>query len=192
MGRTKPQFAASLYNMNESQHIRDQLLVLRAQADGKAFDALVGRWHPVLWRHAYRMTHNPEAAWDVMQEAWCAIFRGLHRLENPEAFPKWAFQVVTNKCRDQARSTGRRNRAMQAYERRAEKQATPNTRDEQVELAVMRLDSELRLVVSLYYKDAFGVREIAEITGWPEGSVKSRLYRARNELRRLLEEMNHE
>lgn len=182
----------SIYNMNESQNIRDQLLVLRAQADGKAFDDLVDRWHPVLWRHAYRLLRDREAAWDVMQEGWCAIFRGIHQLENTEAFPKWAFQVVTNKCRDHARSAGRRNRAMKAYERCAETQAAPSTRDEQVELAVMCLDAELRLVVGLYYKDAFGVREIAEITGWPEGSVKSRLYRARSELRRLLEEMNHE
>ncbi len=178
--------------MNESQNIRDQLLVLRAQADGKAFDALVDRWHPVLWRHAYRLTRNRDVAWDVMQEAWCAIFRGLYRLEKAEAFPRWAFQVVTNKYRDQARSANRRNRAMQVYEAYMETHVVPHTQDERVELAVMRLDTELRLVVGLYYKDAFGVREIAEITGWPEGSVKSRLYRARRELRRILEEMTDE
>jgi len=177
--------------MNESQNIRDQLLVLRAQADAAAFDALFERWHAVLWRHAYRLMRNRETAWDVMQEAWCAIFRGLNRLDETAAFPKWAFQVVTNKCRDAARSAGRRNAAMSAYEACVETGDTPKTVDERLESALERLEPDLRLVVGLYYEDSFAVREIAEITGWAEGTVKSRLHRARCELRRMMEEMGH-
>jgi RNA polymerase sigma-70 factor (ECF subfamily) len=178
--------------MSETQNIRDQLLVLRAQTDAEAFQALVERWHPVLWRHAYRLTRNREAAWDAMQEAWCAIFRGLNRLDEAGAFPKWAFRIVTNKCRDAARSAGRRNAAMSAYEAHMEVNTTPRTADERLEAALARLEPELRLVVGLYYEDSFAVREISEITGWPEGSVKSRLHRARSELRHTMEEMGHE
>ena len=102
--------------MNEIQHIQDQLVVLRAQSAPEAFDGLVARWHGVLWRHAYRLTRNKETAWDAVQEAWCSIYRGLARLEDPAAFPKWAFCIVTNKCRDHARRTQRRETAMTAYQ----------------------------------------------------------------------------
>ncbi len=178
--------------MSEDQQIRDQLLVLRAQADAEAFEALVKRWHAVLWRHAYRLTRNRETAWDVMQEAWCAIFRGISRLDDAGAFPKWAFRIVTNKCRDTARSAGRRNAAMSTYEEQTNASVMPHTADERLELALAQLDPELRMLVGLYYEDSFGVREISEITGWPEGSVKSRLHRARRELRHKMEEMDHD
>lgn len=48
--------------MSEDQRIGDQWLVLRAQADAEAFEAVVKRWHEVLWRHAYRLTRNRESA----------------------------------------------------------------------------------------------------------------------------------
>jgi len=46
--------------------------------------------------------------------------------------------------------------------------------------------------VALYYEESFSIHEISEITGDPEGSVKSRLYRARQDLRRMMEELDHE
>jgi RNA polymerase sigma-70 factor (ECF subfamily) len=179
--------------MDRSGRIRDEILVLRAQAGEEGFEALVSRWQPALWRHAYRLTGDRESAWDVLQEAWCAIVRRLHRIEDPAAFPRWAFQVVTNKCRDWARGTRRRDRATTAYEeqvRNAPHRA--GTTDDSLAVALARLDPELRVLVALYYEESFTVHEISEITGSPEGSVKSRLYRARQELRRHMEELRHE
>ncbi len=179
--------------MNRSEQIRDEILVLRAQAGEEGFEALVKRWQPALWRHAFRMTQDRESAWDVVQEAWCAIVRHLHRLEDPAAFPKWAFEVVTNKCRDSMRRAQRQNRTLSAYEEHVvPAPAPPEAADDHLEVALARLDPELRLLVALYYEESFTVREIGEIVASPEGSVKSRLYRARQELRRHMEELRHE
>ena len=71
-------------------------------------------------------------------------------------------------------------------------QSTPYTGDERLDAALAKLDPDLRVLVALYYEDSFSVREISEITGQPEGSVKSRLYRARQELRRMMEETRNE
>jgi RNA polymerase sigma-70 factor (ECF subfamily) len=178
--------------MNDTQHIRDELLVLRARSAPEEFNALVDRWHAALWRHAYRLTHDRELAWDAVQEAWCAIYRRLDRLDDPAAFPKWAFRIVTNKCRDFARSNHRHQAALANYEAQPKLPVSPATRDERLALALERLDPALRVLVALYYEESFSIREISEITGDPEGSVKSRLYRARHELRRMMEELGHE
>ncbi|MBN2310783.1 MAG: RNA polymerase sigma factor [Candidatus Hydrogenedentes bacterium] len=178
--------------MKDTNHIRDEILVLRAQAGPDGFDALVARWQPALWRHAHRMTRDPQQAWDIVQEVWCAIVRRLDRLEDPAAFPRWAFQIVTNKYRDWLRKEGRRRRAMASYERQPEPAGPPPPACAGVEGALARLGRESRQLVALCYEEEFSVREIAEILGIKEGTVKSRLHRARLELRGYLEEPSHE
>ncbi len=178
--------------MNEVQRIKDQLLVLRAQADIDSLDALVKRWNPALWRHAFRLTRNPEAAWDAVQEAWCAIYRKLTSLRDPAAFPKWAFCVVTNKCRDHARGEKRRAEVMGSYAVESNRPGLPATGNERLDAALAQIEPDQRVLLELFYVESFSIREIGEITRSPEGSVKSRLYRARQELRRLMEESHHE
>jgi len=72
----------------EITHIEDQLLVMDAQ-DGntKAMEALVSRWQKKLWRHAFRLTADPQAAWDVTQQSWLGIIKGLRKLNDPANFP---------------------------------------------------------------------------------------------------------
>ena len=99
-----------------SERIQDELLVLRCQeGDGAAFEDLVERWQERLWRHAWRLTGNEDAAWDVLQEAWMGIARGIRRLEDAAAFPAWAYRIVSNKCRDWIRRERRRREVHEAY-----------------------------------------------------------------------------
>ena len=87
--------------MNQHDRLNDELLVLRCQeGDTEAFELLVGRWQGRLWRHAWRLTGDENAAWDALQEAWIGISRGLVRLADAVAFPAWAYRIVSNKCRD--------------------------------------------------------------------------------------------
>ncbi len=176
--------------MKRADRIRDELLVLRAQAGADGLDALVTRWQPALWRHAYRMTRNAQDASDVAQDAWVAIVRRLDRLEDPAAFPGWAFQIVTNKCRDWARKETRRKRTVAAYKSEVPTQRDPPRQaDDRLGRALGELNDELRQLVALYYEEEFSVREVSEIVGLKVGTVKSRLHRARQELRCYLEDI---
>src|SRR5512145_1583590 len=84
--------------------IQDELLVLRCQGgESEALHKLVSRWHPRLRRLAERRTADPEAAKDLVQDAWLAIVRGLRRLDDPSRFRVWAYRIVTNKCADWVR-----------------------------------------------------------------------------------------
>jgi len=178
--------------MNRRTQIEDELLVLRSQeGDAAAFDELVGRWQERLWRHAWRLTGREDAAWDALQEAWMGITQGIGRLEDAAAFPGWAYQIVSNKCRDRIRRDCRRREAVVEYAdrvRRAEEEVSDSEeQSSDLKEALGRLSSRDRAILSLRYEERFDTAEIGRILDLPEGTVKSRLFYARKRLRKIME-----
>ena len=179
--------------MSRRTRIEDELLVLRSQeGDASAFDELVGRWQERLWRHAWRLLGDEDAAWDVLQEAWIGISRGIGRLEDAAAFPAWAYRIVSNKCRDRIRRERRRREAVESYSdqvRQADADA-PNFDEQCANLreALARLPGRDRAILSLRYEEGFDTAAIAAILRVPEGTVKSRLHYARKRLRKYMEQ----
>src|SRR3546814_4868411 len=74
-------------------------LVASAQAGSReALDQLVRRWQPRLAAHALRLTGERDLAMDAVQLAWGAIVKGIARLEDPRAFPAWAYRIASRAC----------------------------------------------------------------------------------------------
>ncbi len=177
------------------EDIQDELLVLRCQdGDGEALKTLIARWQPRLGRFAWRLTGQREAACDVVQDTWLAIVRGLKRLDDPAQFRSWAYRIVSNKCADWARRRAvQRGIAKDLRDQAAAaSNGSSNETDSADEVARMRnaltkLPGELRAILSLHYLDGMGVAEIARTLNVPEGTVKSRLYHARNRLKQTFE-----
>ena len=72
---------------NKRSDIEDQLLVMDAQdGDAGAMEKLVRRWQKRLWQHAFRLTSDSQAAWDVTQQSWLGIIKGLRKLHDPANF----------------------------------------------------------------------------------------------------------
>jgi len=183
--------------MNRRERIADELLVLSCQeGDSAAFARLVDRWQQRLWRHAWRLTGDEEAAWDAVQEAWISIARDIGRLEDAVAFPAWAYRVTGNKCRDWIRREQRRRRADETYSNRQQKTQDESQvvrqRCENVKEALEMLSGRDRAILSLKYLDGFDTAQIAEIMDIPPGTVKSRLFYARQRLRDLMEDTSHD
>ena len=175
-----------------TERIRDELLVLAAQAgDADAFGQLVRRWTPVLIRHAHRVQSDADAANDAVQETWLQIVRGLAQLADPAAFPAWALCIVGRIAVGQERRRGRHRRNEQAAA--AEQSlatALAGVAADELDLlraAVRTLPPERRTVVELHYLDGLAIAEIAAVLGIPPGTVKSRLFQARAELRARLD-----
>jgi RNA polymerase sigma factor (sigma-70 family) len=183
--------------MSDRAHIRDGILLLRCQqGDSDAFADLVQAWQGRLWRHAHRLTGDRDAAADVVQEAWMAVLKGLSRLEDTDAFPKWVFQIVTHKCRDWIRKQQRRRamtkRMEESAERRPDPQRSAGGRADGLLVALEALPLEQRALITLYYEEGFTTGELADILGIPQGTVKSRLHHARNKIRSHMEDADHE
>ncbi len=185
--------------------IRDELLVLRCQ-DGEldALEELMERWQQRLWAHAARHADR-EAAWDVYQESCLAIVHGIRRLQDPASFRAWAYRIVTNKGRDHLARRQRQRRHRHQHQHleqtngllesvTARSGGDPMAETERLRVALDRLSPEHRAVLSLRYLDEMSFLEIADALGIPVGTVKSRLYYARNQLKQVLErqERTHE
>ncbi len=161
--------------------------MIRAQTgDKRAFAGLVRLWHPRLVRHACRLMPDEASAMDAVQEAWMSIAKSLRRLDDPARFRAWAFRVVANKCADVVRQNVRLRRAHS--DRVAPDSSEPDASEEESLRGALRsMDTERRAMLALHYVDGLTVAELAEVFAVPQGTVKSRLYHARNELRVLIE-----
>lgn len=165
--------------------IYEEFLVLETQrGSSEAFDRLVRQVQPSLLAHARRLS-GPEVALDVTQDAWLAIARGIRRLDDPARFRGWALRIVSRSCAD-ALSSSRRRREREEAAAEERRRDGGEECDDLSELLVI-LPPDERAVLSLYYLERFSVKEIAEVLEIPKGTVKSRLYRARESCREILQ-----
>lgn len=182
--------------MSRHERATDELLVLHCQeGNSSAFDELVARWQERLWRHAWRLTGRQDAAWDALQDAWITIGRDLYGLNDPAAFPAWAYRITSNRCHDWMRRESRRRRADETYAENTDVVADDSVSERHaldLDAALSRLPGRDRAILALRYQEEFPVVEIASILDIPAGTVKSRLYHARERLRHYLEEPGNE
>jgi len=173
---------------SDSEQLVDEILVMDCQSgSSQALDMLVSRWQQRLWRYACRLTGNSEAAWEVTQESWVGIIRGLRRLSDPARFRPWAYRIVTNKARDWI---GRnvKHRQLQSEQAPADcvrDDGPTHETSADLEAILSRLPERSRTVLTLYYLEEFPLAEIAKILRVPKGTVKSRLHKARGEFKEL-------
>jgi RNA polymerase sigma-70 factor (ECF subfamily) len=171
--------------------IYNELLVVKCQqGDKEAFDELVGRWQKHLWHYAFKVTGSESAAWDVVQETWFAIVKGLSKLKDSAVFPGWAFRILNNKCTDWLRKQQLQSRLDNHLEKRMQGQPdekkSSGGKTESLRAAIEKLSPDRRALLTLRYHEGFDIGQIAEILSVPEATVKSRLHRTVNELRQLV------
>ena len=88
------------------EQLVDEILVMDCQSGSvKALEILVSRWQKRLWRYAYRLVGDTEAAWDITQDSWLGIIKGLRKLHDPANFKAWAYRITTNKSIDWIRKS---------------------------------------------------------------------------------------
>jgi RNA polymerase sigma-70 factor (ECF subfamily) len=167
----------------------DEYLVVECQLGNvDAFRALVRRWNGAVVRRAQRFTNDREGAMDVAQESWIGIVRGLSGLRDPASFPAWAMSIVANKARDWVRREQSRRGVAAAAQLDGHADATTDPDLERVKDGLVALEPAQRDMLRRHYLESRSVAEIASELGIPEGTVKSRLHNARNQLRLRLEE----
>lgn len=168
------------------EQIRHDLLVLRAQSgDRGALDQLVRLWERRLWYVALARSNDHDAAWDIAQEAWLAILRGLRSLREPEAFGRWATQIVFRAAAGRIRRSQRHGRMIDKLASMSPDSSTPAESVVNAQ-SLSTLPTAQRTVMVLHYFEQIKIAEISEMLGVPPGTVKSRLYHARENLRKLL------
>ena len=151
--------------------------------DKREFSRRVLAMENRLYRVSCGLLKNPQDRLDAAQEAVIRAWERIGSLRRPEYFETWLTRILINVCRDMLRA--RKN--IVPLEELAE-QPAPEGADRELHEAIQKLERELRLTVVLHYMEGYKVREIAEILELPPGTIKTRLARAKRQLRERLEE----
>jgi RNA polymerase sigma-70 factor (ECF subfamily) len=189
-----------------SDPVAERELVRRAQrGDVAAYEELVRRTHPQIYRLLYHMTSNREDAEDLTQEIFLKAYAALARFHGASSFYTWVYRIAVNHALNFREKNRRRAAELRlddvdaAVERdptfvelRARespyRDATVAELQKKLNAALQKLSDEHRMVVVLHDIEGLKHHEIAQMLKLSEGTVRSRLFYARVQLQRELAE----
>jgi len=169
-----------------------ELVVLAREGSTEAAGALFDRYWVLAWRTAYAVTADRALADDAGQEAFVKAFGALARFDETQPFAPWLKRIAINAAVDSLRRS-RRLEVVHDEESAFHGWALSETAEDDLRRwavtdAVAALGAGKRVVVVLHYWLDLPLEEIAGVLGLPIGTVASRLARAKEELRAVLEE----
>ena len=178
--------------------------VRRAQAgDLQAFERLFEQYQRGIYNVVYQMVRSEADAADLTQDVFVRAWKSLPRLEAPEAFTSWLYRIATNLSRNWIRDNTRvrvdsldqpfgtdeedgGGREVADVTGDPASITQTHAMQETVQRAIEGLSPDHRMVVTMHHIDGMAVEDIAKVMKCSVGTVKSRLSRARDHLRRKL------
>jgi RNA polymerase sigma-70 factor (ECF subfamily) len=186
--------------------LRERMLLRRLrERDERAFRELVDEHRDKVFNLTYRMLNNRAEAEDVAQEVFISVFKTIDTFREESKFSTWLYRVTVNHCKNRIKYLARRHdRDQDELDEAAEHDVaaavaapTPALRpdraleaqetEKMLREAIGELDEEHRVLVVLRDVEDLSIEEICEITGLPDGTIKSRLHRARMALRKKIQ-----
>ena len=181
-------------SMKPFKKTEDSWLVIQyREGYESAMAVLVKRWHVAFCRQAYRYCNDASIAKDIAQDAWITILAKMDSLEKPEKFGSWEISIVTAKAIDWYRKN---KRTIKGKEELSKSDQTADAKEEdslrspeviiQLKAAIILLSPEHQKALMLFYVESCSLVEISELLKISKGTVKSRLYYAREHLKTIL------
>jgi len=171
------------------------------QGDIDSFEKLIEPYQKKAFNIAYRMLGNMEDANDITQEALLKIFRSVDKFQGKSSFSTWVYSIVSNTCIDFIRKQ-KKNQVVYLEQQGAtgesyrievvDEMNTPEYLFEKKEIqniiheAINQLNVDQKEIIILRDINGFSYQEIANILKCSEGTVKSRINRARGNLKKIL------
>jgi RNA polymerase sigma-70 factor (ECF subfamily) len=170
----------------------DELVAAAVGGQGQAFGTLVERYDRAVYHLAYRTLHDSEEAKDATQEAFFKAFRALRTFRPGAKFSTWILTIAYHACCD--RLARRKRFSGDELPDRADPAAGPQEQAESADqarrlrAAIDALPEKYRTVITLFHLQNKQYEEIAQVLDLPMGTVKTHLFRAKDLLRKALEE----
>lgn len=180
---------------------QDNLLIERVLAgETDAFEQIVTRYQKRVYSLCYRMTGNEQDAYDLSQEAFLRVYNNLKSFKGDSSLSTWIYRISSNICIDHLRRSKKARiiSLTPAYEEESSEIDLPDdtyspevnySKQELAEAigsAINRLSSDHRQIIILRDINQLSYDEIGRVLDLEPGTVKSRIFRARDNLRRIL------
>ncbi|MBU8899186.1 RNA polymerase subunit sigma-70 [Corallococcus sp. H22C18031201] len=197
LGQDGPGVSVALEARRQEQALVARLR--RGQAD--AFETLVHQYEDRLYDFCVRMVGDREEAHDLVQEVFVSVHQNMRRFREDSRLSTWLFRITKNHCINRLKYLQRRGRGRsEAFDELSAGNhvevfgappgpdaALESARERaRVQQAISQLEPDARMLVALRDVEGLSYEEIVDITELPEGTVKSRLHRAREKLADIL------
>ena len=178
--------------------------------DREAFEKIVLFYQKRVFNYAYRMVGNMEEAKELAQEVFVSVFESIKSLRDDAKFEGWLKQITVNHCRNRWKYLKRRHyfntdsmddpietEDGEVTKSFADPSDTPDTAYEKkmvqewIQKGLLRLKEDQRELIVLRHLQELSYDEMGKCLNLPEGTVKSKLHRARMDLKEQLERMTH-
>ncbi|MFC3120147.1 RNA polymerase sigma factor [Agaribacter flavus] len=169
-----------------NEQIITEYLVINCQlGDEKALEALLRLWYPKLLAYANSRISDRSKAEDAVQLSFEALTKSISKISDPRSFPKWIYSILQRKCTDLMREHYRQEKLTSTLSEQQQTEHYDVESDEDqgaLNDLVKCLSPEHYQLVYLHYLEGLTMTEIAEVIRVPVGTIKSRLYKAREQL----------
>ena len=178
--------------MNSKDKILDELLIMKfKEGDSKSLSLFIKRWHSKLIWFSFQTVNDKQEAQDIVQDSWTGIVQGLQNLKEIRSYRSWMYRVIRNKSIDRIRKLQRERAAMENYKLEDTENGEHDNLEEYADTVVsilQTLSGDFKEILQLFYLEQHNVVEISELLSIPKGTVKSRLFRAREQMKMHLQE----
>ena len=179
------------------QAVNERELVERCRSgDDGAFQELIERYKDLVFALIARTVQDRSRAEDLAQEVFLRIHRGLPYFRGEARLSTWIYRIVANVCVQEQTRPRTAASSVSLDDERVSARVAPAAADrrfgdlelrDRLEKAIARLPANYRLLVAAHYLQGVQYEEMAEALQMPLGTVKTQLYRAKQQLRRMLE-----
>jgi len=183
--------------MSQTEKEKDGLLILDYQSGNKmALAALVKRWHRHFCKKAFFIVKDADEAKDVAQDSWRTIIDKLYTINDPYSFSGWAMRIVHTKSIDVLRKRQKDLKEKNSIKLNSYEEDEPYdekaTLKKKLYLAILELPIDQQEVIRLFYMEELSLNEISKLLKIKSGTIKSRLFHAREKLKITLKKYNYE
>ncbi|MCB0262542.1 MAG: sigma-70 family RNA polymerase sigma factor [Calditrichia bacterium] len=189
----------------DERKLEDQQLIQKARnGDQKAFEQLLNKYRNLVYHVMLRMVRNPQEAEDLCQEAFIKAFSALQSFNEEFAFSTWLMKIASNNCIDFLRKKKLRTYSIDEpvkykdeqvqfelpdHDPTPERQIIDRERSKMIDDAIQALPPRYRQVIVLRHKEEKSYEEISELLQLPLGTVKARIFRAREMLNKNIRDI---
>lgn len=182
--------------------INNEIIVRNAQkGDTEAFGNIVEQYQKMVYNLSYRMLGNPDDACEASQEVFIRVYRSINKFKFDSKFSTWIYKITSNLCLDMMRKAkpgvihieksidtedGEITRDLPDNNMDVEDSVLRSEKVDAVRKAILKLQPDYRSVIVLRDINGESYERISQILGLPEGTVKSRINRGRQELKNIL------